>query len=66
MCNHDHLKVLELFSGIGGMHYALQGEFDNNNGSIPFIKIKEVIIDICLFVHLQLVVYPVKFERQLT
>lgn len=26
MCNDKKLLVLELFSGIGGMHYALEGK----------------------------------------
>ena len=26
MCTMESLRVLELYSGIGGMHYALKGE----------------------------------------
>lgn len=65
MFDDDQLLVLELFSGIGGMHYALKGKF--GNGANPFNRSPEVIMKICLFIlHLQLVAYPVKCERQLT
>lgn len=37
MAKAEELRVLELFSGIGGMHYALEGilhDFQNENWNV--------------------------------
>lgn len=65
MAKAEELRVLELFSGIGGMHYALEGilhDFSTENWNV-FCSFK-FFIDRRLF-HLQPVVFPVKLLLRL-